>query len=154
MTVRIEGTIPFVRVRDADIRFQIDGDEFTYWRFHMPKASAGVYWHDDLLEVTKVIAKFDNGEPAVLERNLAKGRVVLLASGWHPDESQLALSTKFVPLIGALLDQACGTNEALASVVVGQPVEILPSSAAVVVTKPDGRERRKCFCPKALIRRV
>src|SRR5439155_23457474 len=73
---------------------------------------------------TKMIAKFDNGEPALLERAIDQGLVVVFASGWHPEESQLALSTKFVPLMAALLDRACGSTEALASVTVGQPVEL------------------------------
>jgi hypothetical protein len=91
---------------------------------------------------TKVIARFDNGEPALLERMMGKGRILLLASGWHPEESQLALSTKFVPLIGALLEQACGTTEALASVVVGQPVDLPTNNAVAVITQPDGRDIR------------
>jgi aerotolerance regulator-like protein/VWA domain-containing protein len=92
----------------------------------------------------RVIAKFDNGEPALLERTLGQGRVVVFASGWHPEDSQLALSTKFVPLIGALLDQACGTTEALAGVSVGQAVEISSTESApsLIVHKPDGTEAR------------
>ena len=91
-----------------------------------------------------MLAKFDNGEPALLERTIGQGHVVVFASGWHPEESQLALSTKFVPLIAALLDQACGSTEALASVVIGQPVELpvgKPDSM-LVVHKPDGSESR------------
>ncbi len=92
---------------------------------------------------TTAIAKFDNGEPAILERQIGQGRALLFASGWHPAESQLALSSKFVPLIAALLDQACGSTEALASVAVGQPVE-LPAigGSSFVVRKPDGAEAR------------
>jgi hypothetical protein len=94
---------------------------------------------------TKSIAKFDNGEPALLERTIGQGRVLVFASGWNPDESQLALSTKFVPLIAALLDQACGSTEALASVAIGQPVE-LPAGkpdSNLVIHKPDGSESRQ-----------
>jgi aerotolerance regulator-like protein/VWA domain-containing protein len=93
---------------------------------------------------TTAIAKFDNGEPALLERKLGQGRVIVFASSWDPDDSQLALSTKFVPLIGALLDQACGTTEALASVTIGQPVELPDnkSDSFAIVRKPDGSESR------------
>jgi len=94
--------------------------------------------------VTHVIAKFDNGEPALLERKLGEGRVVVFASGWHPEDSELALATKFVPLIGTLLDQACGATEALASVTIGQSVELPTnkSDSFAVVRKPDGTESR------------
>jgi hypothetical protein len=93
---------------------------------------------------TKVLAKFDNGQPALLERTIGQGRVIVFASGWHPEESQLALSTKFVPLIAALLDQACGSTEALASVAVDQSVE-LPAGkpdSMLIIHKPDGSESR------------
>lgn len=92
---------------------------------------------------TKAVAKFDNGEPAILERALGKGRIIMFASGWHPEDSELALSTKFVPLIAVLLDRACGTTGALANVTIGQPVP-LPASAseAIVVQKPDGTDAR------------
>ena len=37
-------------------------------------------------------------------RPLGKGRLVVLASGWNPADSQLARSSKFVPLMSALLE--------------------------------------------------
>src|ERR1051326_46906 len=70
------------------------------------------------------VARLDGGEPAILDRAIGQGRIIVFASGWNPEESELALSTKFVPLIGALLDRACGTTEALAGATVGQTVEI------------------------------
>jgi hypothetical protein len=91
---------------------------------------------------TKVVAKFDSGEPAILERASGRGRIIVFASGWQPDESELALSTKFVPLIGALLDMACGSNASLAGVTVGESVDVASISAdqPLVVHKPDGAE--------------
>lgn len=81
---------------------------------------------------------------ALLERSIGKGRVLALTSGWQPGDSQLALSSKFVPLVGALLDLACGGTEVAESVAVGQPVT-LPASTPpepIVVQTPDGREVR------------
>jgi len=87
------------------------------------------------------VARFDNGDPAILERALGSGRVLAFASGWHPDDSQLALSSKFVPLMGGLLDQACGTVPASAGVTIGAVVPLsLNSAAPVVVRFPDSRE--------------
>lgn len=60
--VRAEGIIPLVDERDADIRFQITGDDFRYWRFHMTQAVAGVHWHHEYLDVTNVTAKFYGGD--------------------------------------------------------------------------------------------
>jgi len=60
--VRAEGIIPLRDERDADIRFQIMGDDFRYWRFHMNQAEAGVHWHHQYLDVTNVTAKFYGGD--------------------------------------------------------------------------------------------
>ena len=79
---------------------------------------------------TRIVARFDNGDPALIERSLGAGRVLALLSGWQPEESQLALSSKFVPLIGALLDLACGGTESVEGVTVGQPTRLTTTSAA------------------------
>jgi hypothetical protein len=88
----------------------------------------------------QVAARFDNGEPALVDVPVGKGRTLVLASGWSPDDSQLALSSKFVPLVGALVDLACDTGQGIGGVTVGQPVE-LPTEAAApyVVHPPTGK---------------
>lgn len=52
----------------------------------------------------RIVVAFDDGSPALIERIEGQGRIWLFASGWQPTESQLGLSTKFVPLIFGLLD--------------------------------------------------
>jgi hypothetical protein len=105
------------------------------------------FWNHRRLSIRQpasshVIARFDNGDPAVLERALGRGRVMVLASGWHPDDSQLALSSKFVPLIGGLLDQACGFAENTAGFTVhaAVPLSERPEGAAAMLRTPSGRE--------------
>lgn len=52
----------------------------------------------------KVLAQFDNGMPALIQFPVGKdGHLFILTSGWHPADSQLALSTRFPPLITRLL---------------------------------------------------
>jgi hypothetical protein len=88
------------------------------------------------------VARFDNREPAIIEQTLGKGRVIALATNWRPDDSQLALSSKFVPLVGGLIDLACGASVTLASVAVHEPVS-LPAQgeeAEIIVHKPDGKQ--------------
>ncbi len=90
---------------------------------------------------TTVVARFDNGDPALLERPFGKGRMLALTSGWQPDDSQLALSSKFVPFMGGLLDLACGSVATPASVSIGASVPLPPPFASnTIVRKPDGRE--------------
>ncbi|MDB5391257.1 MAG: hypothetical protein JWM11_6903 [Planctomycetaceae bacterium] len=91
---------------------------------------------------THVIARFDNHDPALLERLSGQGRVLALLSGWQPRDSQFAVSSKFVPFIGSLLDLASGNTGTAARVTVNEPVN-LPrdkTSPAIVVQGPERRD--------------
>lgn len=52
----------------------------------------------------RVLARFDSGDAALLEVPLGQGRVLVLTSGWQPQSSQLAVSSKFVPLLYSVLE--------------------------------------------------
>ncbi len=52
----------------------------------------------------RVLAHFDNGDPALLELPVGQGSLLVLTSGWNPSDSQLALSSKFVPLLYSILE--------------------------------------------------
>lgn len=58
----------------------------------------------DELNGARILARFENGDPAIMEWGIGKGRIIVLASGWTPRDSQLARSSKFVPLMAALLE--------------------------------------------------
>jgi hypothetical protein len=63
-----------------------------------------------------------------------------MASGWLPADSQLALSTKFVPLVHGILGASAGLDSGQAQFFVGDPVT-LPATepGARRVRKPDGQ---------------
>lgn len=86
-----------------------------------------------------VLARFDNGDPAILTLAEGAGTLVLLTSGWHPADSQLALSTKFVPLLYGWLEAAGFRNERVASLLVG---DVLPTESMTSITLPDGQKRQ------------
>ena len=92
----------------------------------------------------RVLAKFDKGDPALLQAPVGKGLLFVLTSGWHPADSQLALSSKFVPLLFSLLDLSGGMKAQLAQYVVGDPVSIATTNVtgALTVRKPDGTESK------------
>lgn len=48
------------------------------------------------------LARFDDGSPALLSRAQGAGKLWILTAGWQPSQSQLALSSKFVPIMAAL----------------------------------------------------
>jgi hypothetical protein len=79
----------------ADPRFS-DFTKIHFWKHRRIRLPAG--------SDVQVLAKFDDGDPAVMERRIGKGSIVALTSSWRPVDSQLALSSKFVPLVSALLD--------------------------------------------------
>jgi len=119
----------------ADPRFS-DFTKIHFWKYRRVDASA--------IPNARVVAKFDTGDPAILEIPIGRGRVLVLTCGWHPDDSQLALSTKFVPFLYSLLEESGGTAPAPAQFHVGDVVR-LPSDAgapksALTVRAPDGSE--------------
>jgi hypothetical protein len=92
MLARLEETHPMMApFRDARLR---DFTKVRFWKHRQLEGVGGL----------QVLASFDNGDPALLTTPVGKGSLVLFTSGWHPDDSQLALSTKFVPLLFGLLE--------------------------------------------------
>lgn len=74
------------------------------------------FWHHRILPVTpeaRVLARFDSGQPALVEVPQGDGRWFLLASGWAPEDSQLGVASKFLPLLHGML--LSGTREGGAS---------------------------------------
>ena len=78
----------------------------------------------------KVLARFDSGDPAVLEVAVGNGRVLILPWGWRPEDSQWVLSTKFVPFLMALIDHS-GALPADRDrlLTVGDPLPLPPASS-------------------------
>ncbi len=87
----------------ADPRYG-DFTKIHFWKHRqltLPAALTG-----PMPRSTQVLARFDDGSPAVVECRVAKGRVIVLTSSWHAADSQLALSSKFVPLVNGILDHS------------------------------------------------
>jgi hypothetical protein len=119
----------------ADPRFS-DFTRIHFWNYRRVEPAA--------LPGAHVLARFDTGAPAILEIALGKGRVFILTSGWQPDDSQLALSTKFVPLLYSLLEQSGAPAPAATQYKIGDIVPLPPSQtvsdAARVIRTPDGAQ--------------
>ena len=118
----------------ADPRYS-DFTKIHFWKYRRLDFAA--------LPGAHVIAKFDSGDPAVVEVPVGKGRVIVLTSGWHSDDSQLALSTKFVPLLYSVLDYSGAATPPPEQYHVGDVVP-LPSSppgrGQGWVSTPDGSQ--------------
>jgi hypothetical protein len=79
----------------ADPRFS-DFTKIHFWKHRRLDAQQ--------IPNARVLARFDQGDPALIEVPLESARVLILTSGWHPADSQFALSSKFVPLLYSLLE--------------------------------------------------
>ena len=90
----------------------------------------------------RVLARFDDGDPALVEVTRGKGRLLALMAGWNPADSQLALSSKFVPLLYSILEQTGGINARLAQYQVGDAVPLGSDSSnrTWTIRKPDGAQ--------------
>jgi hypothetical protein len=90
----------------------------------------------------RILATFDDGSPALWEQRVNEGRLFVLTSGWRPTDSQLALSTKFVPLLGGILDQAVGVTLPEEDYAVHDAIRLPADVDDLVITKPDGATTR------------
>ena len=115
----------------ADPRFS-DFTKIHFWKYRRLDAAP--------LAGAQVVARFDNGDPAIVQVPLGKGSVVILASSWRPADSQLALSSKFVPLLHALLEQSSNLPSQKAQYFVGDEVP-LPAGAAAAHRAQARRHR-------------
>jgi hypothetical protein len=88
-----------------------------------------------------VLARFDQGDAFLFQQSIGKGRLLVATSGWHPSDSQLALSTKFVPLVAGLLARPQAGYE-VAQHTVYEPIELPPvaESGPRQMLGPDGNK--------------
>jgi len=102
----------------------------------------------DDLPNAEVLAWFDSpqdgqahNDPALFELRVARGSLFVLTSGWHPSDSQLALSSKFVPLLYSILEYGGISTNRQSQYFVGDHVPISPSTgyhqAELEIRKPD-----------------
>jgi hypothetical protein len=130
---------------------QVDFESPLFTPFADPRYSDFTkihFWRHRQLETgnlpeARVLARFDNGNAALAQIRVGEGLLLVLTSGWHPTDSQLALSTKFVPLLSSILEQS-GLVEGRSQMwQVGDrlPLGPLKSGAEMpVILQPDGRE--------------
>jgi len=115
----------------ADPRFS-DFSKIHFWKYRRFDAAA--------LPSARVLARFDSGDPAIVQVPLGKGSVVIFASAWTPSDSQLALSSKFVPLLHSLLEQSSPAPVQRPQYFVGEELPLPGGEQPLTVRKPDGTE--------------
>ena len=88
----------------------------------------------------QVLARFDKGDPALIQVPVGQGSLLVLTTGWQPADSQLALSSKFVPLLYSILEYSGGLKARLAQYVVDDEANLgsVNRASGIAVRKPDG----------------
>lgn len=103
-----------------------------------------VFWKHRKLDTmdfpnASVLAAFDDGSPALLQVPSGKGTLLVLTSGWHPKDSQFALSTKFVPLMHSLLRFGGWSAAESQRLLIGDTLRFRGNEQTrATITKPDG----------------
>jgi len=113
----------------SDPRFS-DFTKIHIWKYRKLAAAQ--------LPQARVIAKFDSGDPALIDVPVGKGRVFIFATGWQPDDSQFAVSSKFVPLMWSMLELAGGASSVTTQFSVGDTIALQPESGLTAIRSPDG----------------
>ncbi len=114
----------------ADPRFS-DFTKIHIWKYRKLAAA--------LVPEARVVVKFDSGDPAVIDVPIGRGRLIVLAAGWQPDDSQLAVSSKFVPLLYSLLELAGGATDSPAQWFVGDSVPVPTGVEPVTLRLPNAK---------------
>jgi hypothetical protein len=144
--------LPGLQITEADGDFallgQIDFTHPLFAPFADPRFSDFShihFWKHRRVEFpatakVQVLATFDDGSPALTQIPVGRGNLVVLASGWNPADSQLAVSSKFPPLMQTLLDWSSPVAAARFQFSTG---DAIPSPTAsgdgVQWRKPDGK---------------
>ena len=118
----------------ADARFA-DFSSIRFWKHRL------LSFDEKQPDAPHVVARFDSGPPAIIEISRPSGgRVIVLASGWHPDDSQWALSTRFPPMIHRLISLANPRRSGHQLCEVGHRIDAyeLSGAAAWTLLRPDG----------------
>ena len=114
----------------SDSKFN-DFSKIRFWKHRRMEAQQFDAW--------RVLAKFDDGSPAIICKEQGTGKFWILLAGWQPSESQFALSTKFVPFISSLYRMATRVIPDPSSYRVGMSLNI-PSDHRIL--DPAGNEVR------------
>ncbi len=99
------------------------------------------HWSTKPTEGSKVILRFDNGAPALLEKKVGKGRVLLFTSSLDTQWNNLPRQGLYVPFVHEMLRYLALHEEKKPSYTVGEPVRlILPAGNAVRIISPNSVE--------------
>jgi uncharacterized membrane protein len=129
---------PSESVAITDIKF--DHPIFEVFRDSGRLAAARVfgYLRSDAKPASSVLARYEDGSPALVEGNAGKGRVILFTSSLGPSWNDLPLTPVYLPFVQQMI-RYLGSREEASWYALGQTFRVAKeSSGAVAVDAPDG----------------
>jgi len=115
----------------AEPRFS-DFTKIHVWKYHDLVGS-----HEGI----KVVARLEGGAPGILRTNAGSGLVFAITFGWNPGESQLGLSSKFIPLVYSLLEQNRELVQPGSQYFIGENLPLKKFNQSTI-ERPDGKTDR------------
>ncbi len=112
-----------------DMRFS-DFSRIHFWKYRKIDVTA--------LPEMKVLAAFDSGDPAIIETRVGRGTLFVLTSSWRQADSQLALSSKFVPLLYSMLELNRPPRPSTQDRIVGDALALAGFARPGILALPDG----------------
>jgi hypothetical protein len=111
-----------------------------FFRYRPAAAGEGLRAADDTTGVTStVLARFDDGSVALLERAVGSGRVLVWGSSLDVQWNDMPLEPIFLPFVHQLVKHAAGFAPPAAWQLVGQIVDVTTTSGEpLMVTAPSG----------------
>ncbi len=102
------------------------------------------YFHVAPVSEQAVLARFDDGSPAILERQVGDGTVVLWTSSIDTEWNDLPVKALFLPLLYQTLDYVAAEQKGQQSYLIGNPVAVggygIRANQAFSVSVPSGRD--------------
>ncbi len=105
------------------------------------------YYHTAPNSPEAVLASFDDGSPAILERKVGSGKVVLLTSSLDTEWNNLPVKAFYLPLIYQILGHVASEQKGHRSLLVGNPVPLREFGlretelSLVSIRTPDGEAK-------------
>lgn len=130
----------------ADARYS-DFSSIRVWKYRVLPAE----W----VSKGNVLARYDTGDPAWLTFSVGMGTLHVLTTTWRPADSQLALTTKFPPLLHSLLSLAMTQPGAQGPVMVGDTYDtpgIHREGNTVFTVQLDPAESERTPLPESELR--
>ncbi len=123
----------------------IDFDHPVFQMFQAPEYSDFTqlkFWNYQRLTLPEniphqILARFDHENPAIVNVSIGEGQLIVMTFGWTPRESQFALSTKFVPMLNAILGQNTKLTAVPSQFTVGEKIKLPDSLKAANISTPE-----------------